>query len=62
MVYNMNVDNMRVRELKEISNTVRKEDFYEFINKGQNIIRTLEEAGMSNGKKYLEYLVKHNIM
>jgi len=53
---------MRVRELKEISKTVRKEDFYEFINKGQNIIRTLEEAGMDNGKKYLEYLVKHNIM
>jgi len=56
------IKEMRVRELKEISKTVRKEDFYEFINKGQNIIRTLEEAGMDNGKKYLEYLVKHNIM
>ena len=56
------IKEMRVRELKEISRTVRKEDFYEFINKGQNIIRTLEEAGMDNGKKYLEYLVKHNIM
>jgi hypothetical protein len=53
---------MRVRELKEISKTVKREDFYEFINKGQNIIRTLEEAGIDNGKKYLEYLVKHNIM
>ena len=56
------IKEMRVRELKEISKTVRKEDFYEFINKGQNIIRTLEEAGIDNGKKYLEYLVKHNIM
>ena len=56
------IKEMRVRELKEISKTVRKEDFYEFINKGQNIIRTLEENGIDNGKKYLEYLVKHNIM
>jgi len=53
---------MRVRDLKEISKTISKEDFYEFINKGQNIIRTLEENGIDNGKKYLEYLVKHNIM
>jgi len=56
------IKEMRVRELKEISRTVKKEDFYEFINKGQNIIRTLEEAGIDNGKKYLEYLVKHNII
>jgi hypothetical protein len=56
------IKEMRVRDLKEISRTVRKEDFYEFINKGQNIIRTLEEAGIDNGKKYLEYLVKHNII
>ena len=53
---------MRVRDLKEISKTISKDDFYEFINKGQNIIRTLEENGIDNGKKYLEYLVKHNIM
>ena len=53
---------MRVRELKEISKVVGKNDFYEFINKGNNILRTLEENGISNGKKYLEYLVKHNII
>ena len=53
---------MRVRELKEISNVISREDFYEFINKGNNIIRTLEENGMNNGKKYLQYLIKHNIM
>jgi Zn-dependent metalloprotease len=53
---------MRVRELKEISRVVSKDDFYEFINKGNNILRTLEESGLQNGKKYLEYLVKHNIM
>ena len=53
---------MRVRDLKEISSVVSKQDFYEFINKGNNILRTLEEQGIPNGKKYLEYLVKHNIM
>jgi len=53
---------MRVRELKEISKVVSRDDFYEFINKGQNIIRTLEENGIERPKKYLEYLVKHNIM
>ena len=53
---------MRVRDLKEISKVVIKEDFYAFINAGQNVIRTMEERGMDNGKKYLEYLVKHNIM
>ena len=56
------INEMRVRELKEISRVVIKEDFYEFINKGQNIIRTLEENGIERPKKYLEYLVKHNIM
>ena len=35
---------------------------YGFINAGQNIIRTLEEKGLDKGKKYLEYLVKHNII
>ena len=53
---------MRVRDLKEISQVISKEDFYEFINKGNNILRTLEESGIPNGKKYLEYLVRHNII
>ena len=53
---------MRQRELNEISKVVKKDDFYEFINKGNNILRDLEDAGMPNGKKYLMYLVKHNIM
>ena len=56
------IEEMRVRDLNEISQVVSKEDFYEFINKGNNILRTLEEAGINNGKKYLGYLVKHNIM
>ena len=53
---------MRVRELKEASKVVSRDDFYEFINKGNNILRTLEENGFERPKKYLEYLVKHNIM
>ena len=53
---------MRIRELNEISKVVKKEDFYEFINKSNNILRDLEGAGMGNGKKYLIYLIKHNIM
>jgi len=53
---------MRVRDLKEISSVIDKRDFYEFINKGNNILRTLEESGIPNGKKYLEYLVRHNII
>ena len=53
---------MRIRELNEISKVVKKEDFYEFINKGNNILRSCEHAGMNNGKKYLIYLIKHNIM
>ena len=56
------IEEMRVRDLKEISKVVVKDDFYEFINKGNNILRTLEEQGIPNGKKYLEYLVKHNII
>jgi hypothetical protein len=41
-----------------------KEDFYAFINAGNNVLRTLEENGrsVSEAKKYLGYLVKHNIM
>ena len=56
------IKEMRVRDLKEISKVVIKEDFYAFINAGQNVLRTMEGKGMDNGKKYLEYLVKHNIM
>ena len=53
---------MRVRDLKEISKIVMKEDFYAFINAGNNVLRSLEERGIDRGKKYLEYLVRHNIM
>ena len=53
---------LKVKELNEISRTIIKEDFYGFINAGQNILRTLDENGIPKGKKYLEYLVKHNII
>ena len=56
------LNEMRVRDLNEISKVVIKEDFYGFINAGNNVLRTLEENGISSGKKYLSYLVKHNIM
>ena len=56
------INEMLVRELKQISNVVVKEDFYNFINAGNNVLRTLEENGLERGKKYLEYLVRHNIM
>jgi len=56
------LNEMRVRDLKEISKVITKEDFYAFINAGNNVLRTLEENGIQNGKKYLEYLTKHNIM
>ena len=56
------ISEMRLRDLNEISKVVIKEDFYTFINAGNNILRTMEDRGMSNGKKYLGYLVKHNIM
>ena len=58
----MLLQEMRVRDLKEISKVVMKEDFYAFINAGNNVLRSLEERGIDRGKKYLEYLVKHNIM
>ena len=58
----LNEVSMKVRELNEISKVVKKEDFYEFINNGNNILRTLEENNIPNPKKYLEYLVKNNIM
>jgi len=56
------INEMLVRELKQISKVVIKEDFYNFINAGNNVLRTLEENGLERGKKYLEYLVRHNIM
>ena len=56
------LNEMRIRELNDISKTVLKEDFYTFINAGNNMLRSMEEKGMGNGKKYLGYLVKHNIM
>ena len=58
----MILNEMRIRELNEISKVVIKEDFYAFINAGNNMLRSMEERGMGNGKKYLGYLVKHNIM
>lgn len=56
------LNEMRQRTLNEISKVVMKEDFYDFINKGNNILRSCEDAGIQDGKKYLIYLVKHNIM
>ena len=56
------LNEMRMRDLNEISKVVIKEDFYDFINKGNNILRSCEDAGITNGKKYLIYLIKHNIM
>ena len=53
---------LKVGELNEMSKTVTKEDFYGFINAGQNILRTLDDNNIQKGKKYLEYLVKHNII
>ena len=54
---------MRQKMLNEISSMVIKEDFYGFINAGNNIIRTLEERfEIREAKKYLEYLVRNNIM
>ena len=58
------LNEMKVGTLNEISKVVKKEDFYEFINKGNNILRTLEESDYTipEAKKYLKYLVQHNIM
>ena len=55
---------LRARMLQEISKVVKKDDFYGFINKGNNIIRDLEEAGFEpmEAKKYLKHLVAYNIM
>ena len=56
------LNEMRVRDLNEISKVVVKDDFYGFINAGNNMLRSLEDKDVHGGKKYLMYLVKHNIM
>lgn len=58
------ITEMRQRTLNEISQIVIREDFYGFVNAGNNMLRSLEERGydMREAKKYLGYLVKHNIM
>ena len=64
MVNEQIINEMRVRDLNEISKVVDKNDFYGFVNAGNNIVRTLEESGksVSEAKKYLAYVTKHNIM
>ena len=62
MVNEQLINEMRVRDLNEISKVVIKEDFYNFINAGNNILRTLEENGIPNGKGYIKYLTQHNIV
>jgi hypothetical protein len=64
MIRNEMLNEMRVRDLNEASSIVDKDDFYSFINAGNNILRTFEENGKSKSeaKKYLSYLTKHNIM
>ena len=58
------LNEMRIRELNDASKIINKDDFYAFINAGNNIIRDMEEAGKTKpeAKKYLSYLTKHNIM
>jgi hypothetical protein len=59
------INEMRVRDLNDISGIINKDDFYMFINAGNNIIRDLENDerySKSEAKKYLSYLTKHNIM
>ena len=64
MVKKEMISEMRVRDLNEASKIVMKEDFYNFINAGNNILRTFEENGrtLNEAKKYLKYLTAHNIM
>ena len=58
------LNEMRVRDLNEASKIIIKEDFYNFINAGNNMIRTFEENGktINEAKKYMKYLLAHNIM
>ena len=64
MISNEMLNEMKIRELNDASRIVNKDDFYAFINAGNNIIRDMEDAGKSKAeaKKYLAYLTKHNIM
>tara|TARA_B110000879_G_scaffold101603_1_gene137540 strand:- start:166 stop:711 length:546 start_codon:yes stop_codon:yes gene_type:complete len=64
MIQTEMLNEMRVRDLNEASKIINKDDFYGFINAGNNIIRDMESAGKSKpeAKKYLAYLTKHNIM
>ena len=64
MIDDQLITEMRQRTLNEISQIVLREDFYGFVNAGNNMLRSLEERGydMREAKKYLGYLVKHNIM
>ena len=64
MISNEMINEMKIRDLNEASKIVKKDDFYGFINAGNNIIRDMESAGKSvnEAKKYLAYLTKHNIM
>ena len=58
------LNEMLVRELNQVSKIIKKDDFYAFINAGNNIIRDMEgaEKSKAEAKKYLKYLVQHNIM
>ena len=64
MIRSEMLNEMRIRELNDASKIINKDDFYAFINAGNNIIRDMEEAGKTKpeAKKYLSYLTKHNIM
>ena len=64
MVNEQFINEMRVRDLNEASKIIVKEDFYNFINAGNNMIRTFEENGktLEQAKKYMKYLLAHNIM
>ena len=64
MVNEQLINEMRVRDLNEASKIVMKEDFYNFINAGNNILRTFEENGktVKEAKAYIKYLTAHNIM
>ena len=64
MVNEQLINEMRVRDLNEASKIVNKDDFYGFINAGNNILRTFEENGktVKEAKSYIKYLTAHNIM
>tara|TARA_B100000287_G_scaffold428686_1_gene480507 strand:- start:169 stop:1194 length:1026 start_codon:yes stop_codon:yes gene_type:complete len=58
------LNEMRVRDLNEASRIVIKEDYYNLINAGNNIVRTFEENGktIKEAKAYIKHLVAHNIL